>query len=121
MLPAPQSARLNALLDLVGSLFDAADAAQTAIRQAHRKRLPARTVPKRRPGDVTPMWNAVVTLLHTELAPYGSKARLARYLGVPRQRVTDFVRGHRRLPDAETALQILFFISERRLGHDPSL
>lgn len=98
----------------------AGEEAGRRIRLARRKRLPAYTVPKRKPGPDTPMWNVVVESLRPELQMRGTKARLARHLGLPRQRVTDFVRGRRRLPDAETLLQILFWLHERQAGRDPS-
>ncbi|MCF3648923.1 hypothetical protein [Synoicihabitans lomoniglobus] len=75
----------------------------------------------RRPGDSTPIWNVLVRELRAELVEYGSKARLARYLGIPRQRVGDFLKGNRRLPDAETTLMLMHWLGERRAGRDPSL
>lgn len=118
-----QSAPLNQAITLASLL---GEAAVEAAKQIHRLRLkqrntPHRTTPKRHPGEDTPMWNAVSARLREELRPYGAKSRLARYLGVPPQRVTDFASGKRRLPDAETLLLILHWMSERAAGRDPSL
>jgi transcriptional regulator with XRE-family HTH domain len=75
----------------------------------------------RRPGLDTPMWNVCASLLRNHLNYRGSKAALARYLGIPRQRLSDFLTGRRRLPDAEIMLRMLHWLSERRAGHDPSV
>ncbi len=67
------------------------------------------------------MWNACVALLREQLRPLGSKARLARYLGVPRQRLQDFLTANSRLPDAELTLLMLNWLAEKRAGRDPSI
>jgi len=69
------------------------------------------------------MWNVVVSLLRQTMvqAPRGTRARLARYLGLPRQRITDFLSGKRRLPDAEITLRLLHWLAETRAGRDPSV
>ena len=60
-------------------------------------------------------------LVRAELAPHGAKARLARYLGIPRQRLNDFLTGRSRLPDAELTLRLLHWLAENRAGRDPAL
>ena len=67
------------------------------------------------------MWNVCVALLRTELKVYGAKARLARYLGIPRQRLNDFLTGRSRLPDAELTLRMIHWLAETRAGRDPAL
>jgi plasmid maintenance system antidote protein VapI len=67
------------------------------------------------------MWNVCATLLRQELRKYGAKAQLARYLGVPRQRLQDFLKSRSRLPDAELTLRLLHWLTERRAGRDPAL
>lgn len=94
-------------------------AARLAKKRLRRKRRGAYLT--RRPGGETPMWNTCVEMLRVELKPYGSKVRLARYLGVPKQRVTDFVTNNSRMPDAETLLQIMDWLSHKRAGEDVSL
>ena len=75
----------------------------------------------RRPGAETPAWNVIAALLRAELKPLGAKVRLARYLGIPRQRLYDFLNRPSRLPDAELTLQLLYWLAEKRAGRDPSL
>jgi len=75
----------------------------------------------RRPGADTPMWNGCVLALRAKLKPYGAKVRLARYLGIPKQRLSDFLAGHRRLPDAELTLQLLYWLSAKKTGRDLSM
>ncbi len=93
---------------------------------AHRVRLALRPKRKgsyktRRPGYDTPLWNVCATLLKSELKVRGTKVRLARYLGIPRQRLQDFLKGRSRLPDAELLLRMLHWMAEKRTGRDLSL
>jgi hypothetical protein len=73
----------------------------------------------RRPGPATPLWNACAHLIHSELRTKNSKVLLARYLGIPKQRWTDFIVTPTRLPDAELTLQLLTWVAEKRAGRDP--
>lgn len=66
------------------------------------------------------MWNLLQTHLRQALREHGTKTRLARHLGVPKQRLTDFTTGNRRLPDGETVLRLLHWLAERAEGRDPS-
>ena len=119
--PLGPSAKLA--INLVALLGEAAiAAAATAARATYqasfrRKRGPRR---KTRPGLDTPLWNVLVQELRRALVPYGSKARLARHLGVPRQRLQDFLKAGARLPDAETTLRLLHWLGEKHAGRDPS-
>lgn len=74
-----------------------------------------------RPGSATPLWNILAAQVRVELAPYGAKSRLARYLGIPRQRLNDFLAGHSRMPDAELTLRMLHWLAGKRAGRDLSL
>jgi hypothetical protein len=112
--------RLKVWLDVGGVLATAAEAGAAQVqRSLHRRSGRAGYI--RRPGADTPMWNSLAGELQTALRDYGAKVRLARYLGVPKQRVTDFLRGARRLPDAELTLRMLHWVAERRAGRDPAL
>lgn len=63
----------------------------------------------------------LAALLRPELKAYGDKARLARYLGLPRQRITEFLTGRtKRLPDAEITLRLLHWLAAKRSGRDLS-
>lgn len=115
----PPSLRLWAELGEV--LARAADVGYERAQRELRRR-PRRGFGRvRRPGAETPLWNAVAGWLREELRPPGAKARLARYLGIPRQRVTDYVTGRRRLPDAEVLLRMLDWTVQRRQGRDVSV
>jgi hypothetical protein len=98
-------------------------AAKTGARRVHlamrpKRRLAYRT---RRPGYDTPLWNVCASLIQAQLLQRGMKVRLARYLGIPRQRLQDYLRGRTRLPDAEILLRMLHWLAEKRAGRDPSL
>lgn len=122
--PTPVHPSLGRWIEL--GLFLAEETAKQAVRQAglaKRALRPGRrgAYATRRPGAETPLWNLCATLLREELAPFGAKVRLARYLGIPRQRLDDFLVGRRRLPDAELTLLMLHWLAEKRAGRDVSL
>lgn len=108
-------------IDLNDAFMAAAAAAlRTALKAKRRNRI-SPTAPRRVPGSDTPLWNLVVDDMRIELQQRGAKSRLARFLDVPPQRISDWVTGKRRVPDAETLLRILFWLAERRAGRDPSI
>ncbi len=121
VLPVGPSHRLAiGLADILGEA--AAHAAATAARATYqaatrKKRGPRHKV---RPGLDTPLWNALASELRRALLPYGSKARLARHLGLPRQRLQDYLKGGARVPDGETTLRLIHWLGEMRAGRDPS-
>ena len=90
-------------------------------------RAAARAVPQRRgsrsstlrPGLRTPMWNAVVITVRPLLARRGEKVKLARLLGVPRQRLHEFFVAKSAMPDAERTLLLLHWLSQRAAGVKP--
>lgn len=112
--------RLNSWIELTEILFNAGEEGLRALRKQLRPRRKGsfKTV---RPGPCTPMWNQLRIALRPELRPYGSKVRLARYLGIPKQRLSDFLAGHRRMPDAELTLQLLYWLAVKRTGKDLSI
>jgi hypothetical protein len=71
-----------------------------------------------RPGRDTPLWNELANAVQAQLTRRGDKARLARVLGLPRQRVQDLVRARRQLPDAERTLLLLVWLQARHDGRD---
>lgn len=75
----------------------------------------------RRPGEESPLWNRLAAAVRAEVKAPGAKARLARYLGLPRQRLNDFLNRRSRLPDAEVALQLLYWLAAKRQGRDLSI
>ena len=116
--------RIKIWLELAGLLAEAAEAGSKMVAKELEKKLKPRRKGNfltRRPGTDTPLWNACAQLLAAELKKRGSKVHLARYLGVPKQRVTDYFRGHRRMPDAETLLQMMEWLAHKRAGLDLSV
>ncbi len=98
-------------------------AAATASKRVQRLFHPRRKgiFITRKPGFDTPLWNVCATLIERELKPRGSKVRLARYLGIPKQRLQDFLKGRSRLPDAELTLRMLHWVAAKRSGKDHSI
>jgi predicted nucleic acid-binding Zn ribbon protein len=116
MHPIPHA--LRPWLALGGLLADAAEAGAVRVQKnLTQRRTPAGYA--RRPGADSPMWNALAARLRARTRAYGSQARLARYLGVPRQRLHNFLVGRSRLPDAELTLRLLHWLAEA--GRDPTL
>lgn len=73
-----------------------------------------------RAGEQTPLWNELAASMRPYLKGYGRQVRLARLLGLPRQRVHEFLRGRGQMPDAERTLQMLAWVILQRRGIDPS-
>jgi hypothetical protein len=71
-----------------------------------------------RPGDETPLWNAVVERVRPQLNKRGAKANLARVLGVPRQRVHDYFVARTQMPDAERMIHVLVWLVAREADGD---
>ena len=114
VVPAP----LAIPLDLATNL---AEAAARSLRQkvklAGRQFRPqrGRTI---KPGTDTPLWNELAATVRGQLIRRGEKVRLARLLGLPRQRVHEFLLERRSLPDAERTLLLLVWLQARREGRD---
>ncbi|MBI2511655.1 MAG: hypothetical protein HYV96_06745 [Opitutae bacterium] len=112
--------RLATWLAIGSELFAAGEQMVDMARQKMRAKRWA-SYSTVRPGVGTPLWNVLVRELRTELATHGAKTRLARYLGVSRQRLQDFLVGTNRMPDAELTLRMLHWLAEKRAGRDLSL
>jgi hypothetical protein len=116
----PLPARLRTIVEVSNLLVYAAEAGPKRAQVALRRRR-GRAGRARKPGADSPMWNLFAAELRDALRPHGSKVRLARYLGIPKQRITDFLTGRRRLPDAELTLRLLHWLAEERRGRNHSL
>jgi hypothetical protein len=97
---------------IVESLIAAAaqSAAQMAAARAaaaRRRHRPQRDQLTLRPGPDTPLWNELVKLVRPHLRKRGSKAQLARLLGLPRQRLQDCLKAGSASLDAERTLLLL--------------
>lgn len=71
-----------------------------------------------RPGPQTPLWNELVRHATPYLHKRGAKAGLARLLGVPRQRLQDYLKQGTATPDAERTLLLLCWVAARAQGRD---
>jgi hypothetical protein len=116
--PARFPAQLELPAELAVMLMEAAaKSIRASLQQARRARRPRRGETLK-PGADTPLWNELATAVRGELSRYGEKARLGRVLGLPRQRIDDFLRARRHLPDAERTLLLLVWLQMRRQGRD---
>ena len=108
--------RLGAILEASGTL---AEAAALTARPIH-KQIQKNTLPKRgrtlRPGGQTPLWNELAGSVRATLTTYGDKAKLGRFLGVPRQRIDEYLRGRSIMPDAERTLLLLHWLDAKKRG-----
>ncbi len=114
---APSPTDYPALLGLVEALWAAAC---TPSRKPARRRAADRpgyncTL---RPGEDTPLWNSLVRMALPLLKKHGTKAHLARILGLPRQRLNTLFVSRTATPDAERTLQLLVWIARRQHGKD---
>ncbi|MBI5767215.1 MAG: hypothetical protein HZA93_05420 [Verrucomicrobia bacterium] len=117
-LPVRLPAQLDIPAGLAVALMEAAAKSiraslQSAVR-AHRPRR-GETL---KPGAATPLWNELAAATRAQLSRRGEKSRLARILGLPRQRLHDMLRARRQLPDAERTLLLLVWLQTRSEGHD---
>ena len=107
--------RIKLTLDLAEALVAAADAAARTAKNIRAQSRPAKGETLR-PGSDTPLWNELSQTLRSLSWKHGEKARLGRLLGLPRQRIDDFIVGRRRLPDAERTLILLHWLGARSRG-----
>ena len=113
------TAQLNQLLNASDILVKGAEAAARVARQKYRAATRLRRGSTLRPGPDTPLWNELATTAQKLLKRRGEKAKLARYLGMPRQRIHLLLVAKTACPDAERALQLLAWVNARRAGRDP--
>lgn len=91
------------------------------LRAAGRRRAPDR---RRRgfktlqPGPDTPVWNELVKQTAPFLRKRGAKVRLARLLGLPRQRVHQLLVERSACADAERTLLLVAWLHARRAGRE---
>jgi hypothetical protein len=111
-------ARMRQLLPLTEILILAAEESASVVRAAYKERKRRRRGATLRPGADTPLWNELVVAAREQLSGHGAKARLARILGVPRQRVHQYLRDTTACPDAERTLLLLAWVQARRNGRD---
>ncbi len=71
-----------------------------------------------RPGIDTPLWNELAAAVEAQLRERGAKARLARLLGITRQRLHLLIVAKTAYPDAERALLLQIWLQARRLSRE---
>jgi len=108
------------MLDLMSPLVEASEQTVRAASAGLAARKRVRRGSTIRPGPTTPLWNEVVSATRPYLARRGEKAKLARILGVPRQRIHDYFVGATACADAERLLLLLHWLALRRAGKDPA-
>lgn len=97
----------------------AAVSARAAARLAARASVPRRRIGLTlRPSPATPLWNELIRQTLLQLHKRGEKVKLARFLGLPRQRVHEFLKSRRACPDAERTLLLLCWVARRQQGFD---
>src|SRR5688572_14548902 len=99
-------------------LAEAAVAGANAARRRFRERPPIPRGAALRPGLQTPLWNELALAVRRSFRRRGDKVRLARYLGVSRQRLHLLLVAGTACPDAERALQLLIWLQSRSRGVD---
>ena len=73
-----------------------------------------------RPGRDTPRWNKLAEAAAKLLRRRGDKARLARILGISRQRLHLLLKARTACPDAERTLRLQEWVELRQRGLDPA-
>ena len=101
------------------ALFEAAAASARAAARLRLAEKPRRRVGQTlRPGPATPLWNALVKQTRPHLRKRGEKVKLARILGLPRQRIQDCLTASTTCLDAERTLLLLCWVSRRQQGRE---
>ena len=113
-------AQLNQLLNATDILVTGAQVAAKVARRKYREATRLRRGSALHPGLNTPLWNELAKAAEKLLTRYGEKANLARYIGVPRQRIHLLLVAKTACPDAERALQLLAWVNARRAGRYPA-
>lgn len=103
---------------LAAPALAAAAIAAKAVRKLRRPRLPAPRGATLRPGPATPRWNELAAAAALLLRRRGDKVRLARILGISRQRLHLLLTARTACPDAERTLLLREWVELRRRGSD---
>ena len=102
---------MDGIANLLLAIFTTPEAPeQMPVRR--RRHLPSNKFRTLRPGHQTPRWNALLKAVLPLLRRRGAKALLARELGLPRQRLHEFLMSRTAQPDAERTLQLLEWVTQ---------
>ena len=105
--------RLRPFFELAEMLEQAARATSRSLRQKHHAWTRPRAGATLRPGPGTPLWNELARIAAAQTVRYGEKAKLGRHLGVPRQRVHEYLIAQTACPDTERALLLITWLLTR--------
>lgn len=114
----PRARPLVEIVELLVAAAEAAVAAQRATRaaEARRRHRPRKRGLTLRPGTNTPLWNELVRQMQPHLRRRGSKAQLARLLGLHRQRLHECLRAGSASLDAERTLLLVGWLGYFQQG-----
>ena len=102
--------RLKIIDPLAEALAAVVEAAVRSAKQVARRTRERRDRATLRPGVHPPLWNALAHVCAHRLTRRGDNARLARILGLSRQRLHVLLVARSACPDAERALQLLAWL-----------
>lgn len=103
---------MRPLFGVADLLFIASQESARALRRVYREHTRKKVGRTLRPGPDTPLWNELARLAGSQVGRhYGDKAALGRILGVPRQRIHDYLVAPRSIPDAERVLELLVWLA----------
>lgn len=118
-MPQPVAYSLQLPVAVIDTLYDLADNSARAAAKTLRSSRPRRRLGQTlRPGSATPLWNELVRQITPHLKIYGSKAKLARILGLPRQRMQDALKSRAACLDAERTLLLLCWLGRKQQGRE---
>jgi hypothetical protein len=117
---SPLAARLQRIAPLTDGLIAAAEITAKAARKKYREVTRRRGYEALRPGPDTPLWNELARACAQTLTRYGEKAKLARLVGMSRQRLHVLLVARTACADAERTLQLLAWLRARRRGRNPA-
>ena len=107
----PIHPRLKLILDLAGVVVVATEAGGRFAYRTYRARKRRGSYRTLRPGTATPMWNELARAVASYTTHRGGKNQLARFLGVPRQRIHQYIVARSSLPDAEKVLRLMAWLA----------
>jgi hypothetical protein len=117
-MPSVPLGALNQLVPLADGIIAAANATAASARKLQRARRPSLRYTALRPGSDTPLWNELAAAVSRSFHRRGEKTRLARLLGISRQRLHLLIVAKDACADAERTLQLLVWLQARRRGVD---
>jgi hypothetical protein len=107
---------VNLLPDLLMAIVEEAAAQVLQAREERKFRRRKRVGATLKPGGETPLWNELRQSVRLSIRKRGDQVKLARVLGLPRQRVNSYLTSGKQMPDAERTLLMLGWLAAIREG-----